>query len=296
MRFFVSSTFKDLEEYREYVINYLKNITDDKTGEVIAMEYFPASEKDSFDICLEELTKSDFVIGIYGKRFGWEPDETGRSMTEIEFDRAKELGIPILKFVTYQELEEKQNRFVHQKILVPGENCGRFKSLSDFANVFHESMKKHFEDVEGYSYKSIWDDIKLIRQIIEEEIKAGSLRMQMYEDGAAGYAINEILSCVDNITSFLPYIRDLYYLNDRYLSTDETVFANGKPKSGAYWELIFLGLPNNLNKIRLAASFLKLSVLQNRLLTETWTEDLRQEVLKARDEYLEISQSSYHID
>ena len=64
MRFFISSTFKDLEEYREHTIKYLNNLTDKKTGKVIAMEYFPASEEDSYDICLEELEKSDFVIGI----------------------------------------------------------------------------------------------------------------------------------------------------------------------------------------------------------------------------------------
>lgn len=77
MRFFISSTFKDLEEYRAYTIKYLNNLTDKKTGKAIAMEYFAASEKDSCDICLEELEKSDIVIGIYGQRFGSEPDETG---------------------------------------------------------------------------------------------------------------------------------------------------------------------------------------------------------------------------
>ena len=50
MRFFISSTFKDLKEYRAYTIEYLKNLTDRKTGDVIAMEFFAASEKDSYDI------------------------------------------------------------------------------------------------------------------------------------------------------------------------------------------------------------------------------------------------------
>ena len=296
MRFFISSTYEDLKEYRKYTIEYLINLTDKKTGNFAAMEYFAASENTSKEVCLTELEKSDIVIGIYGSRFGWEEKETGRSMTEIEFDRAIELGKPILGFVTYQEQERRQKIFIHDKVFAQGKNCARFSSLQDYADVLHDSIKTYFVDTEGYAYCSIWDDIKLMRQIIDEDINAGSLHMKIYEDGADGYAAEEILNCVNNIYSFLPCLTDLYYANSPFFAHDKRKRSNGRPTPGAYGEIIFMGLPNNLNKIRLAASFLKLTILQKRLLTEIWTENLRQEVLKARDEYIEISQNSYHID
>lgn len=184
MKFFISSTFEDLKEYRRHTINYLKDLTDEKTGQIGAMEYFAASEDTSKEVCLAELESSDIVIGIYGSRFGWEEESTGRSMTEIEFDRAVELGKPI-----------------HEMYYASTDFPGGYEQPEDFVD-------------------------KLKQQ----------------------------------------------------------------------WETFFLGLPNHLGAIRLAASFLKLCQLQHRLLTEVWTEELRQEVIKARDKYIEISGDSYHID
>ncbi len=52
------------------------------------MEYFYDSERTSKEVCLEELQTSDVVIGINGERY-WSIDvETGKSITEIEFDDA----------------------------------------------------------------------------------------------------------------------------------------------------------------------------------------------------------------
>lgn len=62
------------------------------------------------------------------------------------------------------------------------------------------------------------------------------------------------------------------------------------------WETLYLGLPNHLNHILLSSSLLKLRLLQHRLLTETWTEDLRQEILQAREECLELAAKTRIID
>lgn len=295
MKFFISSTFEDLKEYRRHTINYLKDLTDEKTGQIGAMEYFAASEDTSKEVCLAELESSDIVIGIYGSRFGWEEESTGRSMTEIEFDRAVELGKPILGFVTYQEKEEKQQRFIREKVFAQGKNCGRFNSLKDYADVLHKSIKANLSDTEGYSYKSIWDDIVLLRQIIEEEIDAGSLQMHIYEDGDESAAIEQIWTSVNFLQELVKPIHEMYYASTDFPGGYEQP-EDFVDKLKQQWETFFLGLPNHLGAIRLAASFLKLCQLQHRLLTEVWTEELRQEVIKARDKYIEISGDSYHID
>ena len=295
MKFFISSTFEDLKEYRRHTINYLKELTAEKTSEIGAMEYFAASEYTSKEVCLAELESSDIVIGIYGSRFGWEEKSTGRSMTEIEFDKAVELGKPILGFVTYKEKEEKQQRFISEKVFVQGKNCGRFNSLKDYADVLHKSVKAYLRDTEGFSYKSIWDDIFLLRQIIEEDIGAGSLRMHIYEDGGESAAIEQIWTSVNYLRELVKPIHEMYYACTGFPGGYEQP-EDFMDKLKQQWESFFLGLPNHLSAIRLAAPFLKLFQLQHRLLTEAWTEELRQEVINARDKYIEISGDSYHID
>lgn len=216
-------------------------------------------------------------------------------MTEIEFDRAAELSMPILKFVSYQKKEERQERFINEKILVPGSNCGRFRSLADFADVLHNSLRVYFENVEGFSYNSIWGDIKIMQQCIEDDINAGSLRMHIYEDGGETAAIDQICTSIEQIEELMPTIYSMYYACTEY------PIGCQQPKDfrdllKQKWESYFLGLPNCLSVIRLATSFLKIFVLQHRLLTECWTESLRQEVIAARDQYIGVSGNSYYMD
>ena len=64
----------------------------------------------------------------------------------------------------------------------------------------------------------------------------------------------------------------------------------------AGWEMLFLGLPNLIKKITHAAAFLDLVLLQHRLLTEKWTEELREKVLEIRDRYIKTSTNLYYSD
>lgn len=291
MRFFISSTFEDLKEYRKYTIEYLTNLTDKKTGNFAAMEYFVASENTSKDVCLAELEKSDIVIGIYGSRFGWEEEETGRSMTEIEFDRAIELGKPVLGFVTYQEQEPKQKKFIHNKVFAQGKNCGRFRTLHDYADVLDASLKTYFETFEGFSYDSIWRDINELKANIDKEIAEGSLHMPLYEDGQESLAVNDIITSAESLKELLPSIWELYYEQHSHMYGIERPQVNP-----IGWEFLFLGLPNLIKKITHAAAFLDLVLLQHKLLTEKWTEDLRKKVLEMRDRYIKTSANLYYSD
>ena len=73
MRIFLSSTYVDLKEIRKVAITYLEGImghVTDKTGTVVAMEFFNATERFCKEECLHELSTCDLVIGIYGDRYG----------------------------------------------------------------------------------------------------------------------------------------------------------------------------------------------------------------------------------
>lgn len=73
MKIFLSSTYKDLVEIRQSAIHFLTGITGyitNSTGEIVAMEFFNASENTCREECLYNLSACDLVIGIYGEKYG----------------------------------------------------------------------------------------------------------------------------------------------------------------------------------------------------------------------------------
>lgn len=87
---FVSSTYHDLKEERQEVIAALIK----RNCFPVAMEYFPAMSRKSIDYIKDVIQKCDFYILIVAGRYGSSKDESGKSLTEIEFEYAQELGIP----------------------------------------------------------------------------------------------------------------------------------------------------------------------------------------------------------
>ncbi|MBG0817578.1 DUF4062 domain-containing protein [Planomonospora sp. ID82291] len=92
---YVSSTFQDLAECRERVRVTLRQMghTD------VAMEYYVAENVRPLDRCLADVAACDLYICIVALRYGFVPEGRDRSITELEFLRAQELGKPILAFV-----------------------------------------------------------------------------------------------------------------------------------------------------------------------------------------------------
>ena len=62
------------------------------------------------------------------------------------------------------------------------------------------------------------------------------------------------------------------------------------------WETINIGLYNHITQIILATTYLRLCRMQHRLLTEPWTEALRQQVIQVRTLYLETINTSKYVD
>lgn len=54
----------------------------------IGMEHLPARDATGVTVSLEMVDKADLYIGIYANRYGWIPDGSAVSITEMEFDRA----------------------------------------------------------------------------------------------------------------------------------------------------------------------------------------------------------------
>jgi len=91
---FVSSTFTDLFEERQNVIQALLELDCIPAG----MELFSASDSDQWSLIQEVISDCDYYIVIIGGRYGSTTAE-GVSFTEKEFDYAVSINKPILAFL-----------------------------------------------------------------------------------------------------------------------------------------------------------------------------------------------------
>jgi Domain of unknown function (DUF4062) len=94
-RAMISSTSVDLPEHRKQVVEACQRL--DFFPE--AMEHLPARDADAIRASLEMVDKADLYLGIFAWRYGHIPEGHEVSITELEFNRAVERGIPILVFL-----------------------------------------------------------------------------------------------------------------------------------------------------------------------------------------------------
>jgi hypothetical protein len=89
---FLSSTYVDLREHRlaaQKAIAHLGLIS-------VGAEDIGANPEESSGMTLKMLEECDFFIGIYAHRYGIIASDRSQSFIELEFDRARELGISCL--------------------------------------------------------------------------------------------------------------------------------------------------------------------------------------------------------
>ena len=91
---FVSSTFRDLREERQQVIQALLELDCIPAG----MELFPASDESQWQLIKRVIDDCDYYIVVVGGRYG-SVDSEGVGYTEREYDYAVARGMPVLGFV-----------------------------------------------------------------------------------------------------------------------------------------------------------------------------------------------------
>lgn len=84
IRVFVSSTWIDLQPERSAVARALARLRETK---FVGMEYFGSRDETPLEVSLAEVEASDLYLGIVGDRYG-------SGITEKEYRRARELGLP----------------------------------------------------------------------------------------------------------------------------------------------------------------------------------------------------------
>src|SRR5215471_16254977 len=102
LRIYISSTFSDLKDYREAVIQSLWQLDHN----VAAMEKYTAADQRPLDKCLEDVAACDVYIGIFAWRYGYIPEKDNpeqKSITELEYRKAGETKKERLIFLLAQE-------------------------------------------------------------------------------------------------------------------------------------------------------------------------------------------------
>lgn len=108
-RVFISSVINDFADRREAA----KSAVDLLGLRTIMAENFGARPHSSRQACLEGVRESDIVVVILGRRYGFVA-QSGKSVTEEEFDCARENGKAILVFLEKVDREQEQEAFVQR--------------------------------------------------------------------------------------------------------------------------------------------------------------------------------------
>lgn len=94
-RAFVSSTYADLAKHREYVIRALR-----EAGiSVDPMEDWTSSADEPRHFSTARIVGCDLCVLLIGFRRGHIPDGDTRSITQLEYEQARRLGIDVLAFM-----------------------------------------------------------------------------------------------------------------------------------------------------------------------------------------------------
>lgn len=151
---FLSSTFADLVDERRKVMQSLLEMDCIPSG----MEFFPASNDETFEFIKTVIDESDYYIIIVSARYGSVADD-GLSYTEKEYDYAVSSGIPVLGFIRNdisdislsktdrdEVLSNKLQAF-RSKILSSGRLCKLWSNPDELAgqviSTLNQAIRRH---------------------------------------------------------------------------------------------------------------------------------------------------------
>jgi len=96
---FVSSTYQDLSTHRKAIWGLLEEFDVAVRG----MEEFGARTETPLETCLIEVEQSDIYVGVVGFRLGSVEERSGKSYTQLEYEKAQELKKETLVYLIDEE-------------------------------------------------------------------------------------------------------------------------------------------------------------------------------------------------
>ena len=99
MKIFVSSTYLDLNKYRAEA----KKAIEESGNEFVGMETFQSHTQEPTEFCPERVEKCDAFVLLVAYRYGYIPEGTESSITQLEYERALRNKIPVRVYLTDDE-------------------------------------------------------------------------------------------------------------------------------------------------------------------------------------------------
>jgi hypothetical protein len=158
-KIFVSSTSLDLQLERKAVEEALHRLC---TASFSGMGYFGSRPEEPKEVCLAEVSRSDVYVGIFAHHYGYVEPESGLSMTELEYKKAREYNIPCLIYMMDESVPVLPTHIEQEP-----EAAGKFKALKQ------DLLSKHaisfFTSPDNLATQIVADLNNLFRTLIESD-------------------------------------------------------------------------------------------------------------------------------
>ena len=122
-RVFISSTSIDLQDYRQAVFRAIQGLG----GYADDMIFWSADDRDGTTVSTDRVRQSDVVILLVAHRYGYVPDGSPYSVTELEFRAARDANVPVLAFLVDEDLPWPPRFVEHERAT----ELARFKATID---------------------------------------------------------------------------------------------------------------------------------------------------------------------
>lgn len=169
-RVFISSTYSDMLRYRDAMRAAINKADCLAYG----MERFGANSIPPLDKCFEELKACQIYVCAIGMRYGSIDDQTQKSYTQLEYEYAESLGIPILAFL----VDEKNVRFSVDEFDT-GESAVKLASFKEKIRNSKTVTCDFFDSTSALEGK--------VFQAVKKEIERQKERKDDIEDDANAY-------------------------------------------------------------------------------------------------------------
>jgi CheY-like chemotaxis protein len=177
MKIFLSSTYKDLKDYRIKAAHAIERLGQ----QGVRMEVFGARPETAKKVCFDEIDSSDAFVGIYAHRYGFVPSGSVKSITEQEFDFASGKEIPIVCFLVNEDFAWLPKNIEQE----PG-----FSKLKKFKQKISTNfVSDFFTTPEDLAYKVA---SSLGRFLVANRIKEELERDPRLESGSKEYGRNQV--------------------------------------------------------------------------------------------------------
>lgn len=140
-KIFVSSTYKDLIDERIKVMTTIVNC-----GHLpIGMEQFPAAPIEAWEYIKLLIDNADYYLLLLAGKYGTIHPGTGKSYTQMEYEYAKEKGVPVI-FLTYNDINN-----------LPFNKCESDpdirQKLEEFRNNASKNLRQTWSSIDELAYK-----------------------------------------------------------------------------------------------------------------------------------------------